>query len=118
MSAPYCVFLFRAAPYSGPSAQDGIDALLAFAAFEQPIKPLFIGDGVFQLAQGQTPLDRKNIVKMISAFEIYDIDQIYVHKESALSRNLRLSQAIGCHTLVSHPDTRRLIQGARQVLSF
>ena len=43
----------RQAPWSGPSAREALDIVLAGGAFDLPIGLLFLDDGAFQLAPNQ-----------------------------------------------------------------
>ena len=45
----------RQAPWSGPSAREALDIVLAGGAFDLPIGLLLLDDGVFQLANFTAP---------------------------------------------------------------
>ena len=64
---------------------------LTAAAFDQHISLLLIDDGVYALRAGQKPesLECRDICSIFDSLEIYDIDTIYVEKESLAGRGLR-----------------------------
>ena len=102
------------APYSDSAGKDSVDIALVFGSFEQPISLFFQGDGVWQLVQGQngTTISVKDYLKTFSAFEFYDIENIYVCQQSLKERHLPatfhidkvnvLNQQDFAHTLTSH----------------
>ena len=84
-------FILRHSPYGSNLAQEALDVVLAYAAFEQAVSVFFIDDGVFQLLsrQASTDIEQKSLEKRIQALSLYDIDQIYVCQESLIHRNLQ-----------------------------
>ncbi|HEY7885436.1 MAG TPA: sulfurtransferase complex subunit TusC [Cellvibrionaceae bacterium] len=80
----------RQAPYAGNLAREALDAVLAAAIFDQTIGLLFMDDGVYQLLQGQNSevLEQKNLGKMLSALELYGVENIYVHTPSLQNRGI------------------------------
>lgn len=110
------LFVFRHSPYGGPQAKEGIDALLAAAAFDQPIALLFLGDGVYQLQPDQQPKGQKNHGKMLKALEMYDVDKVYADERSIQLRNLK-SLCIDAQILGAD-EVQSLIASAKTVLSF
>lgn len=78
------------APFSINAGKDALDVALIFASFEQKVALFFQGDGVYQLVDKQTPelINVKNYLKTFSAFEFYDIEDIYVCEHSLKQRNL------------------------------
>jgi tRNA 2-thiouridine synthesizing protein C len=71
------LFVFSTPPYDHWRSQEGLDALLATAAFDQDVRTLFIGDGVYQwMADPQATT--KNIAKILASFEHYDLNPVYV----------------------------------------
>ncbi|GAW96783.1 MULTISPECIES: sulfurtransferase complex subunit TusC [Colwellia] len=78
------------APFSSSHGKDALDVALIFAAFEQKVSLFFQGDGVYQLMDKQdgSLLGIKDYLKTFSAFEFYDIEDIYVCQPSLASRQL------------------------------
>ncbi|TPH12776.1 sulfurtransferase complex subunit TusC [Litorilituus lipolyticus] len=81
------------APYSFNHGKDSLDIALIFGSYEQGISLFFQGDGVFQLTPNQDgeQLSLKDYLKTFSAFEFYDIEDIYVCLESLHERSLTSS---------------------------
>ena len=48
-------FVFSTVPHGSASGREGLDALLATSALTEDLGVFFIGDGVFQILQGQQP---------------------------------------------------------------
>jgi len=78
------------APFSSAAGKEALDAALIFGSFEQAISLFFIGDGVFQMIgdQNASSIAVKDYLKTFSALEFYDIENIYLCKESLNERNL------------------------------
>ncbi|MEM6710508.1 MAG: DsrE family protein, partial [Pseudomonadota bacterium] len=52
-SGPW-LFLFRRSPYSSQAAQEALDTLLVAAAYDRPVRVLFLDEAVLQLVAAQT----------------------------------------------------------------
>jgi len=78
------------APFSSSHGKDALDIALIFGSFEQKVSLFFQGDGVYQLINNQdgSVLSIKDYLKTFSAFEFYDIEDIYVCQQSLLNRKL------------------------------
>jgi tRNA 2-thiouridine synthesizing protein C len=78
------------APFSSTYGKDALDIALIFGSFEQKVSLFFQGDGVYQLIDNQdgTLLSIKDYLKTFSAFEFYDIEDIYVCQQSLSNRQL------------------------------
>ncbi len=84
------LYVNRKAPYGTIYAWESLEVVLIGAAFDQDVSLAFIGDGVYQIAKGQdtTDLGIKNFSPTYSALGDYDINKIYVEKESLEARGL------------------------------
>ena len=87
MSHSICVISTRA-PYAGQFAREALDAVLVSASYDLDTHLLLMGDGVFQLLQGQngTAISRKNMTSMLQALPLYGVDTIYVDEASLQER--------------------------------
>jgi len=115
------LFIFQHSPYQSHITKDGFDALFAAASFEQPLSVVFLHEGVWSLAKQQqaSEIARKSFEKLISAFELYDIHDIYVDAESLVTRSLTPENlSIETMTLVSSHDMETLIASHQHILSF
>lgn len=121
------LFVCRHAPYGRGIAREGLDAILAAAAYGQDIGVLFIDDGVFQLLPNQAPgaLPQKNLAANLSALPLYDVERLYVHSESLQERGLKL-ESLNLEGLDGSPALRaigsdevgQLFSQHKQLLSF
>jgi len=84
------MYVNRKAPYGTIYAWESLEVVLIGAAFEQDVQLAFVDDGVYQLCKGQdtTDLGIKNFSPTYSALGDYDINKIYVEKESLEARGL------------------------------
>lgn len=90
------LFITDKAPYASISAKESLDAALVGAAFGQEISLLFRGDAVYQLIKNQSPdvLPQKNIGAALTALELYDIQQVFVCRQSMLTRGLKANDFV------------------------
>jgi tRNA 2-thiouridine synthesizing protein C len=86
------MYINRKAPYGTIYAWESLEVVLIGAAFEQDVSLAFMDDGVFQLTQGQDTagIGMKNFSPTYSALGDYEVNKIYVEKESLEERGLTL----------------------------
>ena len=84
------MFVNRKAPYGSVYALEGLEVVLITAAFDQDVSLAFVDDGVYQLAKGQDTkaAGMKNFSPIYRALEGYDIEKLYVERESLAARGL------------------------------
>ncbi len=84
------MFVNRRAPYGTIYALEILESVLISAAFEQDTSVAFIDDGVFQIKKGGDTKDvgMKNFTNTYRALAGYDIEKLYVEKESMDARGL------------------------------
>jgi tRNA 2-thiouridine synthesizing protein C len=84
------MFVNRKAPYGTIYALEGLEVVLISAAFDQDVSLAFLDDGVFQLVKGQKTdgVEMKNFSPTYRALEGYDIEKLYVERESLEARGL------------------------------
>lgn len=80
----------RQAPWSGPSAREALDIVLAGGAFDLPIGLLFMDDGVFQLAthQDARAVQQKDLSANLQALGLFGIDEVFACSHSLAERSL------------------------------
>ncbi len=90
------LYVNRKAPYGTVYALESLEVVLIGAAFEQEVSLAFIDDGVYQIAKGQDTKDigMKNFSPTYSALGDYDVNKIYVEKESLEERGLTLDDLL------------------------
>ena len=86
------MYMNTKAPYGTVYALESLEVVLIGAAFEQDVSLAFVGDGVYQLAKGQNTdgIGMKNFSPTYSALGDYDVNKIFVEKESLEERGLSL----------------------------
>jgi len=114
------LFVLRHSPYGSSLAKEGIDAILATSVYEQALSVLFIDDGVFQLSkqQNSNKIGEKNIYKLLSAFELYDIDALFACSDSLLERGLHATTIFDNVTIINNTEIKQLFSQQHHLLSF
>ena len=86
------MYMNTKAPYGSIYALESLEVVLIGAAFEQDVSLAFIDDGVYQLTKGQNTesVGMKNFSPTYAALGDYDVNKIYVEKESLEERGLSL----------------------------
>ena len=84
------MYVNRKAPYGTIYALECLEVVLVAAAFDQDVSVVFVDDGVCQLKKNQdtTEIGMKNYSKTYGALDDYDVEKIYVEKESLDERGL------------------------------
>ena len=78
-----CLMILSCAPYGSRIAKESLDVALVLAAFEQQPAILFLDEGVLQLLPAcKCRATHKHIGKIISALEMYDINELWIEQES------------------------------------
>ena len=88
------MYIQRRAPHGTNYAHEGLEVALIGAAFDQLVTLAFIDDGVFQLKKGQhtEALGIKNFTAAFGALGDFDVQQIFVERESLIARGLNSNQ--------------------------
>ena len=84
------LYVNRKAPHGSIFALESLEVVLIGAAFDQDVSLAFIDDGVYQLMQNQdtSGIGVKNFAPTYKALGDYDVNKIYVEKESLALRGL------------------------------
>ena len=90
MATKKFLYVNRKAPHGSIYAQESLEVVLIGAAFEQDVTLAFIDDGVYQLLQNQdtSAIGSKNFSPTFRALGDYDVNKIYVERESLEMRGL------------------------------
>ena len=90
------MYVNRKAPYGTIYALESLEVVLIGAAFEQDVCLAFLDDGVYQIAKGQDTknIGMKNFSPTYNALGDYDVNKIYVEKESLEARGLTLDDLL------------------------
>ena len=108
------------APFSSGNGKDALDVALIFGSFEQKVSLFFQGDGVYQLIAGQdgSLISIKDYLKTFSAFEFYDIEDIYVCQQSLVDRQLAATFHIDNVQVLTGIEFGAAIKRHQHVLRF
>jgi len=114
------MYVNRKAPYGTIYALESLEVVLIGAAFDQDVSLVFIDDGVFQLAKNQQTegIGMKNFSPTYRALEGYDVEKLYVEKESLEIRGLTESDLIVPVEIMTSDQIRGLMEQQDVVLSF
>ena len=90
------MYVNRKAPYGTIYALESLEVVLIGAAFDQDVSLVFMDDGVYQLKKGQDTkaTEMKNFSPTYRALEMYDVEKLYVSKESMTDRGLSVDDLI------------------------
>jgi tRNA 2-thiouridine synthesizing protein C len=114
------LFVNRKAPYGSVYALEGLEVVLISAAFDQDVSLAFLDDGVYQLMKGQhtKALDVKNFSPTYRALEGYDIEKLFVERESLEARGLSEENLIVPVEVLSREEMGKLMEEQHVVISF
>jgi len=114
------LYVNRKAPYGTIYALESLEVVLISAAFDQDVSLAFLDDGVYQLVKGQHTkgIDVKNFSPTYRALEGYDIEKLYVEKESMESRGLKESDFIVPVKVMSVQEMADLMLTQDVIMSF
>lgn len=114
------MFVNRKAPYGTIYALESLEVVLITAAFDQDVSLVFSDDGVYQIKKGQSTdgIGMKNFSPTYRALEGYDIEKLYVDKESLEERGLTEDDLIVDVEIMSRAEIADLMDEQDVVLSF
>jgi tRNA 2-thiouridine synthesizing protein C len=114
------LYVNRRAPHGTVYAHEALEVVLIGAAFDQDVSLAFIDDGVFQLKKNQdtSEIYTKNFSKIYSALEMYDVEKLYVEKESLHSRGLTEDDLSVDVKVIDSIEMKKLMANSEVVLNF
>jgi tRNA 2-thiouridine synthesizing protein C len=114
------LYVNRKAPYGTIYALESLEVVLISAAFDQDVSLAFIDDGVYQLVKGQQTkgINVKNFSPTYRALEGYDIEKLYVAKESMEERGLTEADLLVDVKVVSTTEMADIMESQDVILSF
>jgi len=113
------MYVNRRAPYGTIYALECLEVVLISAAFEQDVSVVFMDDGVYQLKKNQdtTGIGMKNFSNTYRALDDYDVEKIYVEKESLDARGLTGEDLIIPVEVLSSEELREIVAQQDVVIS-
>jgi tRNA 2-thiouridine synthesizing protein C len=114
------MYVNRRAPYGSVYALESLEVVLVGAAFDQDVSVVFADDGVFQLKKGQdtSEVEMKNFSPTYRALEMYDVEKLYVEKESLQARGLTEEDLVVPVKVMTNSEIGKLMEQQDVVLSF
>jgi len=114
------MYVNRKAPYGTIYALEGLEVALISAAFDQDVSLAFLDDGVYQLVKGQQTkgLEVKNFSPTYRALEGYDIEKLYVERESLEARGITEGQLLVAVQVVSAREMSELMEAQDVIIGF
>ncbi len=114
------MFVNRKAPYGTIYALESLEVVLIGAAFDQNVSMVFVDDGVYQLKKGQQTkeIGQKNFSPTYRALEDYDIEKLYVERESLEERGLTVGDLLVPVEVLGSSELGALMEEQDVVLSF
>lgn len=78
------------------NAKESLDLALIFGSYEQAPRLFFSGDGVYQLVKNQAleTVQQKDFLRTFSAFEFYDIEEVFVCRTSLEQRGFNTQEPL------------------------
>ena len=113
------MYVNRRPPHGTIYALECLEVVLITAAFEQFESLVFIDDGVYQLKKDQdtTGIGTKNFSKTYRALDDYDVERIYVEKESLEARGLTADDLIIQPEILTTEELREVMAQQDVVIS-
>lgn len=113
------MYVNRKAPYGTIYALECLEVVLVAAAFDQDVSVVFLDDGVCQLKKNQdtTGIGMKNFSKTYGALDDYDVEKIYVEKESLDARGLTADDLVITVEVLAADDLREVMAQQDVIIS-
>ena len=114
------MYVNRRAPHGTIYAWESLEVVLVGAVFDQDVSVVFMDDGVYQIMKGQDTqeIGMKNFSPAYRALEMYDVEKLYVERESLELRGLSEEQLIVPVEVLSNTELGVLMAEQDVVLSF
>jgi tRNA 2-thiouridine synthesizing protein C len=117
------LYLNRKAPYGTIYALESLEVVLIGAAFDQDVSLAFIDDGVYELKKDQKTTvndgaGMKDFSKTYRALEGYDVEKLYVDKESMEQRGLTEADLLVPVQVLDKTQMAELMEQQDVILSF
>lgn len=114
------MYVNRRAPHGTIYAQESLEVVLIGAAFEQDVSIVFLDDGVYQIRKDQdtSAIGTKNFTKTFRALEMYDVEKLYVERESMEARGMTVDDLNVPVEMKTSEEIGRLMEEQDVILSF
>jgi tRNA 2-thiouridine synthesizing protein C len=114
------MFVNRKAPYGTIYPVESLETVLITATFDQDVSLVFLDDGVYELVKGQNSkgIGIKSCAPTYRALEGYDVEKLYVERESLDARGLTEQDLLVPVEVLGSTEMAALMAEQDVVLSF
>ncbi len=112
------MYVNRRAPHGTIYPHEMLEMVLIAAAFDQDVSVVFLDDGVYQIKKEQDTkgIGIKNFTPAFRALDDYDVEKLYVEKESLVARGLTAEDLLVPVEVVSTERLREIMSEQDVVL--
>lgn len=113
-------FVSRSAPYGTDNAAACLELVLACAVFDQDVRLIFLGDGLYQLLKKQDGgrIDAKDLAGVVRALELYGVGQLFVSGPDMVERCLAEADLVVPVVVLGDDEISGLLDAARMVFTL
>ncbi len=114
------LYVNRKAPYGTIYALESLEVVLIGAAFDQDVSVAFLGDGIYQLTEGQDTkgAGMKNFSPTYGALDDYDVNKLYVQQDDLEARGLVADDLVVPVEVVGAERMAEIMDSQDVILSF
>ena len=114
------MIVFRKAPYGSIYSFEGLENVLIMGAYDQDVSIVFIDDGVYAIKEGMNTeaIGIKNFSPTFRAIEAYDIEKIFIDKESLESRGLTVDDLVIEPKVIDAAEVEALMEEQKNFFMF
>lgn len=114
------MFLMRKAPHGSIYSYEGLEVILIMGAYEQDVSVIFMDDGVYAIKKDQdtSEIGVKGFSVTFRALTDYEVEKLYIEKESMESRGLTIDDLIIKPEIVEASEIVRLMAEQDVILPF
>lgn len=112
--------VFRKPPYGSIYSFEGLETVLIMGAYDQDISVVFIDDGVYSIKKDMdtTAMGIKNFSPTFRALEAYDIEKIYIDRDSLDARGLTLDDLVIQPEVIDSAQVAAMMEEQQNTLFF
>jgi tRNA 2-thiouridine synthesizing protein C len=114
------MIVFRKAPFGSIYSFEGLENVLIMGAYDQDVSILFIDDGVYAIKDEMNTESTgiKNFSPTFRAIEAYDIEKLYIDKDSMESRGLTVEDLVIEPKVIDASEVESLMEEQKNFFMF
>ena len=114
------MIVFRTAPYGSIYSFEGLENVLIMGAYDQDISVLFIDDGVLAIKKGMdnSGTGIKDFSPTFRALEAYDIEKIFIDRQSMDERGLTMEDFVIEPQVVESDQVEKMMEEQKNFFMF